>query len=176
MFHYKNTSRTKQDTELKPALLKSLTLIHQNKWKKYYSFQEHFWTRSKRHNFPPLTNKKWFFMQQLVPELQWKLWTSKMLSYIRCWIIVNLLSTGTPRSRYYIPDHISNYNKCLVSHFWQALIFQKTLICIKYLKNSSFSFQIKINKFHQRTDASSFSLWAFSMLESSAISYIVGFI
>lgn len=55
-------------------------LIHQNKWKNYHSFQDHFWTRSKKHNF--LSFKEWLFMQQPVPELQWKLWMSKMLPYI----------------------------------------------------------------------------------------------
>lgn len=62
-----------------------------------------------------------------------------------CWIMDNLLSTKTPRSRYYISHHFWNYSEHLISHFWQALIFQKTLLYTKYLKSSSFSLQLKIS-------------------------------
>lgn len=66
--------------------------------------------------------------------------------------MVNLLSMRTSETRYYISNHFSNDSKCLISHFWQALIFHKTLHCIRYLKSSSFSFQLKINRFNQGVD------------------------
>lgn len=135
-FNYKNTSWTKQDTESKSALLKSFMLIHQNKWKKCYSFQDHVWTRSKKHSFSPLRDKELFFMQQLVPELQWELWMNKRLIYIHCLIMIYLLPTRTCRSRYYISDHISNYNN-LVSHFWQWF-FRKFLSALSIRKVFNF--------------------------------------
>lgn len=141
----KYSSWTKQDTESKSALLKSFMLIHQNKWEKCYSFQDHFWTRSKKHSLPPLRNKKLFFMRQLAPELQWELWINKILFYIHCSIIVYLLSTGTCRSRYYISDHISNYNN-LVSHFWQWF-FRKFLSALSIWKVFNFHSRWKLINF-----------------------------
>lgn len=77
-------------------------------------------------------------------ELQHRIFMGFFDARAHCWIMDNLLSTKTPRSRYYKSHHFWNYGEHHISHFWQALIFQKTLLYIKYLKISSFSLQRKI--------------------------------